>query len=409
MTPRASLPPTAANMSMNEAVSEGSSDILNMSFGEAQLHPPFGWENVLREGGRHSRYGPVAGELTTRHAIADYFESRGWPTTPRQVVVGPGTKSLLVGLIYCTEGLIYLPSPSWLTYHSQATLLGRRTAAVPAVAGQGGVPDPGEFARAASRAAQAGERAGVLIVTRPDNPTSTIVDASSVAEVVEIAELYGIQIIVDEIYHELRFARDNVGSLSSATYGPDAVLLNGPSKSFSLGGLRAGFARMPDTTRGRELSHLLQAFASHTWSSVSQPSQAVLAWLYRDVARWDAYLDDAVCYYSECAGRVVDVLRSEGLSVPTPHGGFYVYPDFTGRVPGQILSASELQGALLGAGVAALAGTHFGDSSDQLTVRMSLTSLGRRGQPGPRTSEELRVHLDADLERLRTRIALVLR
>lgn len=409
MKNRGHLLPVAANMAMNSAVSDQAGSILNMSFGEAQLHPPAGWEQALLSGAGRTRYGAVPGEAETRAAVADYYENRGLPASPEQIVIGPGTKPLLLGLMYCTDGPVFLPAPSWLTYFAQAALLGRHTVAVPAPHGRGGVPDPQQFETAVKRAARDGSTGGLVLLTRPDNPTATSVDASIVRDVVTVANEYDVLVIADEIYHELRFARDPAAT-PGTEYGTDSVRLNGPSKSFSLGGLRAGFARMPDTPRGHELALQLAAFASHTWSSVSQPAQAVLAWLYRDMPRWNSYLDDAVSYYRDCAMSVARLLREEGVDTTPPDGGFYVYPDFSGRVPAHIGSSLELQEVLLrDAGLASLAGSHFGDLPERLTMRMSLTSLGHRGEAGPRTTSELRDNLDDDLARLRSRIQKVMR
>jgi len=70
--------------------------MLHLGFGEAGLPVLPALTEVLREAARFSSYGPVAGSPEIRAAAAGYFERRGLPTDPAQIMVGPGSKSLLL-------------------------------------------------------------------------------------------------------------------------------------------------------------------------------------------------------------------------------------------------------------------------------------------------------------------------
>ncbi len=77
-------------------------------------------------------YGPVAG-----HAAAGYWARRGLPTSPDQVICGPGSKPLLFILLLTLGGDVALPRPSWVSYAAQAAMIGIRPHFAPSPAGEG--------------------------------------------------------------------------------------------------------------------------------------------------------------------------------------------------------------------------------------------------------------------------------
>ena len=62
----------------------------------------------------------------SREAAAGYFERRGLPTGPEQVLLAPGSKALLYALLCVLPGDVVLPRPSWVSYAAQAALAGKR-------------------------------------------------------------------------------------------------------------------------------------------------------------------------------------------------------------------------------------------------------------------------------------------
>jgi hypothetical protein len=103
-------------------------------------------------------YGPVAVHPALRSAAAGYWTRRGPPTTPDQVVCGPGSKPLLFGLLLAIGADVALPRPSWVSYAAQAAIIGIRAQFVPAAPGEGGICDPAALSAAIAAAAAAGRR-----------------------------------------------------------------------------------------------------------------------------------------------------------------------------------------------------------------------------------------------------------
>jgi len=140
MWPATGLPllrqvPVSATLAANEAVAARRAreqPVLPLAFGEAGLPVCPVLRRTLAAATAANGYGPVAGHPTLRSAAAGYRTRRGLPTSPDQVVCGPGSKPLLFGLLLAIDADVALPRPSWVSYAAQAALTGTRAHFVPA-------------------------------------------------------------------------------------------------------------------------------------------------------------------------------------------------------------------------------------------------------------------------------------
>ena len=201
----AAVPPSptlAANERVQAKLAAGE-PVLHLAFGEAGLPVLPAVAERLAEGAGRNGYGPVAGSPAAREAAAGYFERRGLPTDPAQIVFAPGSKPLLFALLQALPGDVVLPVPCWVSYAAHAALAGKRVIGVPIGAQAGGVPDPAHLRAALAEAAGVGARPGILVLTLPDNPTGTVASEALVREVCEVAEAADLLIVCDEIYRDL--------------------------------------------------------------------------------------------------------------------------------------------------------------------------------------------------------------
>ena len=141
--------PVSATLEANEAMMARRGrglPVLPLAFGEAGLavHPVL--RRALAAATAANGYGPVAGHPALRAAVAGYWTRRGLPTSPGQVVCGPGSKPLLFGLLLAIGADVALPRPSWVSYAAQAAMIGNRAHLVPVPPGEGGIPDPAALA-----------------------------------------------------------------------------------------------------------------------------------------------------------------------------------------------------------------------------------------------------------------------
>lgn len=355
--------------------------VLPMSFGQAgvPVHPLLG--AALADAAGHNAYGPVAGEPALREAAAGYWSRRGLPTDAGQVVVGPGSKSLLYASLLAVSmldpanrssvgGGVVLPRPSWVSYAQQAALTGGEPIFLPTRPGQGGVVDPDRLAEAVRSARAAGRHVRAMVLTLPDNPTGRLAEPATVREICELARELDLVLISDEIYRDLTYA--GAEFVSPAEFAPErTIVTTGLSKSLALGGWRVGVARFPDVA----LRERVVSIASEIWSCASQPVQHAAAVAFGEPTELVSYVDSARRLYEKLNKAVASRFAVAGALVAEPQAAFYCYPDFE-PWRDQFGSGAELAARLLARhGVAVLPGHEFGEAESSLAVRVATGQL----------------------------------
>ncbi|MGW5154865.1 pyridoxal phosphate-dependent aminotransferase [Nonomuraea wenchangensis] len=345
--------------------------VLHLAFGEAGLpvHPAL--RDRLAAASEHNGYGPVAGAAGLRESAAGYWDRRGLPTDPELVVCGPGSKSLLYGLLLAIGGDIVLPMPSWVSYAAQADLVGSRPVLVPAPPGEGGVPDPERVAAEVRAARASGRTVSSVLVTLPDNPTGRLASPESIARLVEVARELDLTIISDEIYRDL-VHDPALPYTSPADLAPErTVITTGLSKSLALGGWRIGVVRLP--AGAHALRGKLLAVASEIWSAPAAPVQEAAAYAFGEPEELVERVALSRRLHGTLARAVHARFAAVGARVPEPQGGFYLYPDLGHLGAG---GSAELTKLLLEEhGIGVLPGHAFGDDPAAARVRVAVSLL----------------------------------
>jgi aspartate aminotransferase len=370
--------PPSATLAINERIERrirDGADVLHLAFGEARLPLLPSVAEQLARAAPHTSYGPVAGSREARAAAAGWYERRGLPTAPEQIVFAPGSKPLLYALLTVLPGDVVLPKPTWVSYAAHAALAGKRTVSVPIGPSAGGVPDPA----ALEEALAGGGRPGVLVVTLPDNPTGTQPGPALVEEVCRIAEAHDLAIVSDEIYRDL--AHDPEGFRSPADVVPERTFVTGGlSKSMALGGWRIGFARVADGPRGAEVRAALDGFAGAVWSALAAPMQHVAAYVLSEPDDVREHVARSRRLHRAVAGAAHRELAAAGIRCRPPAGAFYLYPDLEARrealaALGVHTGAQLAEHLLERHDVGVLAGVAFDDEPDALRFRMATSLL----------------------------------
>jgi len=323
--------PVSATLAANEILirrRQAGEPVLPLSFGESGLpvHPLL--RGALTHAAGNNSYGPVAGLPDLREAAAGYWDRRGLPTGQESVISGPGSKSLLFGLLLAIGADVAVPQPSWVSYAAQATLAGARPHFVPTPPGEGGICDPASLVRVLEGARAAGRRIGAVLVTVPDNPTGRLGDPATVQDLADVAARYDLVVISDEIYRDLVF--DSAAALASPVdFDPErTVVTTGLSKNLALGGWRIGVARVPDGPLGRTLHDQLIGIGSEIWSSASGPVQEAAALAFGEPPELAERISRSRSLHEAVCRAVADRFAAAGVIVPEPQAAFYLYPDF---------------------------------------------------------------------------------
>jgi histidinol-phosphate aminotransferase len=168
--------------------------------------------------------------------LGDTFRQVAGPIVgadPEQILIGNGSDDVLTILTraFVPEGgLVASPTPSYLLYRSLADIQGARFVTVPFT------PDwqlPVDWP---------GQTPDLVYVANPNSPTGTFVDPVTVAQ---LAQRLDRPVVLDEAYVD--FAEKSGIKFTSQ---PNLIVTRTLSKSYSLAGIRFGFAvARPDVTR----------------------------------------------------------------------------------------------------------------------------------------------------------------
>ena len=197
-----------------------------------------------------------------------------------------------------------------------------------------------------------------VIVTSPDNPTGTIIDADELGRIARWCEANDVLLVSDEIYHGISFGRECV---SAREFGDAAVVVGSVSKYHSMTGWRVGWLIIPEWLRGP--CDRLAANLTVCPPAVSQFA-AIEAFHPESIAE----LDGHVRRYAANRELLIERLPDAGLGTfAPPDGGFYIYADVSHLTDDSLTWARQLLDAT---GVAVAPGVDFDTVAGHRWVRL---------------------------------------
>ena len=310
---------------------------------------------------KNHRYTPAAGLPALREAVAEKTaRDSGWAVAPGQVLVTNGGKQAVYqsfATLLDPGDEVLVPTPYWTTYPEAIRLAGGVPVDVVAGADQGYLVTVDQLEAART------DRTKVLLFVSPSNPTGAVYSPAQVREIGEWADAHGLWVIADEIYQNLVY--DGIRAVSIVEAVPAladrTILVNGVAKTYAMTGWRVGW--MVGPTDAIAAAANLQ---SHLSSNVNNVAQVAA------IAALTGPQEPVVAMREAFDRRrrtiVAELSAIEGMSVPTPHGAFYVYPDVAGllgRAWGGTTPTTSLELAdliLERAEVAVVPGEAFGPS-----------------------------------------------
>jgi aspartate aminotransferase len=317
--------------------------VFDFSVGEPDQPTP---AHVLRAGqaalaAGHTRYAPALGLPALREAIAArYGQDHGLEVSAGQVAVTLGGKHALFAacqVLLDPGDEVLVPVPGWPTFGEAVRLAGGTV--VPLVTS----PHEG-FRVSAERVERAlTGRTRAVIVNSPCNPTGVAVPGPELLRIAELARERGIALLFDDTYARLWFGAEPAGGplrSMAERAGDQLVILGTASKTYCMTGWRIGWIVGPDAfvrACGAHFSHSTQCaapFAQHAAVEALRGPQEGVASL--------------VAEYRDRRDRVLAALgQVDGVRCVTPDGGFYVFPDVSARLGGEVPTSLQLCARLL--------------------------------------------------------------
>jgi aspartate aminotransferase len=365
----------AINEESNE-LSRNNKIVYKLGLGQSPFPVPEPVVDALKINANKKDYLQVEGLPDLRNAVADFHKNRdNVPIDPDCVLIGPGSKELMFLLQLVYYGEILIPTPCWVSYIPQATIIGRNVHLINTSFESNWHITSDQLANLCESQKDR-FRPRILVLNYPTNPDGGTYSERELKEIAKVTKEYEVVVLSDEIYGPIHHDGDHV---SIARFYPEGTIISsGLSKWCSAGGWRLGtFAFSP------ELKWLLKAMAivaSETYTSVSAPIQYAAVTAFRSHKEMEIYLSHTRRILKSLGNYCYHVMKDTGVQVHPPKGAFYLYLDFSPfiadlRNRGMRTSTQFASKLLKDTGVALLPGEAFGRSPDEITARIAYVNF----------------------------------
>ena len=337
--------------------------VFKFGFGQSPFPIPEKIVQKLKDNANKNKYLPIQGLEELRLAIANNLNlTNGNNFNFDDIIIGPGTKELMLLTQIVFDGEILLPAPSWVSYQPQANIAKNKVHWIQTSSDNNWFPTAEQIE---NRIKNIKNENLLLFLNSPSNPAGTV--CKNLKEIAEVAKKYNLIVLSDEIYSKLSF-NNNYQSISNF-YPEGTIVSTGLSKWCGAGGWRLGFFAIP-----RQLNNLknsIKVLCSESFTSVSAPIQYAAIEAYE--GDYSTYLKKVKKILFNIGTFVYENLKSNTVNISKPEGGFYLFPEFLNA---KFLSSSDMCKDILDkTGVALLPGSDFGLDSKKMVARLSYTDF----------------------------------
>ena len=346
------------------AARQQGSDVIRLDIGNPDMPPPAEVIEALCQSAHqpdHHGYAGFRGLPSLREAIAAYYERRfGVALDPdTQVVPLIGSKEGIVNLaLACLDSgdVTLVPDPGYAPYAMGTVLAGADVYTFPLPAEGGFLPD------LESIPADVADRAVLMWLNYPNNPTGATADLGFFAQAVAFARQHGLLLCHDAPYCEVTYNGYVAPSLLQVDGAPDvAVEFNSLSKTYNMAGWRVGMA----VGNADALAALAQV-KSNIDSGAFHPLQEAATRALSVDREWLAARNGV---YRERMDVVLEALDAVGMKASRPRATLYLWP----QVPPGWTSETFALTLLEQTGVAIAPGLFFGPGGEGY-IRISVTA-----------------------------------
>jgi LL-diaminopimelate aminotransferase len=352
-------------------------DVLNLSIGDPDLPPP---HPILKSLAAHAKNPDLQGYSTSRgeppylEAVAKFYQRRfnvsADPAT--QVCALIGSKEGIANLTRAfvnPDDVVLCPDPGYPVYSRAGSILNdARAFSFPLDAERGFAPDWDAAERAAK---DAGERAKLLFLNYPNNPTGGTVEHGVLERAVEFARSHGLLLAYDNAYSEMVFGDYRAPSILQVKGADEvAVEFNTLSKTFNLTGSRIGWA-IGNKDAVAALAKVKSQVDSGNQKYVQAAGADALAWYFDPAGA--KFLSKMNRLYQRRFRALIGGLKRLGIRSRMPRGTFYLFV----RTGEKEEDANAVLDRLLSHGVVATPGGAFGSRGANY-VRFALTESPER-------------------------------
>jgi LL-diaminopimelate aminotransferase len=343
---------------------ESGRDILDLGIGDPDIGPPAELVESLRSAVTDPRfhlYPPDRGLPELIGAVKIWAERHhGVSLDPSEILVTIGSKEAIghLPLAVVDPGeTVIVPDPGYPVYYSSAIFAGAQGFRLPLRKSNGFMPDLGEIDAATA------ERAKLMYLNYPNNPTSVLGQTRLFGEACSFCRSNEILLVNDAAYSEVSYDRPFEPLFPIArSEGIPYIEFFSFSKTFSITGWRVGFA-----IGSPEVISSLSRIKSNLDSGVFGAIQASVAGMLGD--RFEPFVERMREIYRERRDILAAALERAHFEFSLPEATFY----FWIRTPGGMGSIDFCRTLLEQSGIVATPGVGFGGHGEGY-FRLSITT-----------------------------------
>src|SRR5712692_2897284 len=221
----------------------------------------------------HNGYGPSAGILAGREAVAEEQARHGWRVSPDRVLLTSGASEgidLALNALVNPSEEVLVPVPTYPLYTAVLAKIGARPVNYPLDPAHGWQPDLSQFPALINNKTRA------IVVINPNNPTGAVYSTDTQRGLLEIAERHGLVVLTDEVYADLAFDGP-VPPLGSLDPKAAVISFGSLSKGFLVPGWRTGWVAVGQTNRLDGVLAAMRKLADGRLCSPAPMQQVVVA------------------------------------------------------------------------------------------------------------------------------------
>ena len=297
-------------------------EIIDLSVGQPDFDTP---DNIkaaaiaaIQRG--ETKYGPVAGILPLREAIAKKFKrENGLDYSPANCIVGTGGKQILFNALMASLNPgdeVIVAAPYWVSYPEIVALCGGTAVIVETRA------EEAYKLRAEALDAAINSRTKWVILNSPSNPSGAAYSETELKALTDVLVRHPhVWILTDDMYEHLvygDFIYKTPAQVEPALY-ERTLTMNGVSKAYAMTGWRIGYAAGPQTLI--KAMDMIQGQQTSGACSIAQWAAVEALEGPQD------FIAQSRKIFEERRDLTVSMLNQAAhLSAHRPEGAFYLYP-----------------------------------------------------------------------------------
>ncbi|MBY7142715.1 aminotransferase class I/II-fold pyridoxal phosphate-dependent enzyme [Virgibacillus sp. NKC19-3] len=343
-------------------------DVIDLGIGAPDLPAPnFVYDKLVEEAKKpvNHRYSTYSGSSEFKEAVASFYKRHYAvdldPDTEVLTLIGSkeGIAHLIQAVINPGDAVI-LPDPGYPVYQTSVHLAGGKTVLLPLDAYNGYVP---QWEKLANKDVQ---RARVLFLNYPSNPTAATIELSTFMKALSLAVEKQLLLVNDAAYDQITFDGYKAPSVMQVPGAKtQAVEFGSLSKSFNMTGWRIGYV-----VGNKNVIRALATLKSNLDTSQFLPIQKAAATALRSDFSTVTAMNKL---YKERMEKMHAALREMGIYAERPRGTIFIWA----KVPDGFYSIDFANKLLDEVGVMVTPGIAFGSLGEGY-FRIALTVTIKR-------------------------------